>query len=129
MSRDRDQRLRRRANPGGRGVAGWLCRIFLRNVLSSGVVPQISAIMGPCAGGAVYSPAMTDFIVMVRDTSYMFITGPDVIKATTHEEVTMQDLGGADTHSTRSGVCHLEASDDESALLDDPRTAFVHAVE
>jgi propionyl-CoA carboxylase beta chain len=97
-------------------LAGY-ADIFLRNVLSSGVVPQISAIMGPCAGGAVYSPAMTDFIVMVRDTSYMFITGPDVIKATTHEEVTMQDLGGADTHSTRSGVCHLEASDDENALM------------
>jgi propionyl-CoA carboxylase beta chain len=104
-----------RIQEGVVSLAGY-ADIFLRNVLSSGVVPQISAIMGPCAGGAVYSPAMTDFIVMVRDTSYMFITGPDVIKATTHEEVTMQDLGGADTHSTRSGVCHLEASDDESAL-------------
>jgi propionyl-CoA carboxylase beta chain len=105
-----------RIQEGVVSLAGY-ADIFLRNVLSSGVVPQISAIMGPCAGGAVYSPAMTDFIVMVRDTSYMFITGPDVIKATTHEEVTMQDLGGADTHSTRSGVCHLEASDDEAALL------------
>ena len=105
-----------RIQEGVVSLAGY-ADIFLRNVLSSGVVPQISAIMGPCAGGAVYSPAMTDFIVMVRDTSYMFITGPDVIKATTHEEVTMQDLGGADTHSTRSGVCHLEATDDESALL------------
>jgi propionyl-CoA carboxylase beta chain len=105
-----------RIQEGVVSLAGY-ADIFLRNVLSSGVVPQISAIMGPCAGGAVYSPAMTDFIVMVRDTSYMFITGPDVIKATTHEEVTMQDLGGADTHSTRSGVCHLEASDDENALL------------
>src|ERR1700693_4221235 len=105
-----------RIQEGVLSLAGY-ADIFLRNLLSSGVVPQISAIMGPCAGGAVYSPAMTDFIVMVRDTSYMFITGPDVIKATTHEEVTMQDLGGADTHSTRSGVCHLEASDDESALL------------
>jgi propionyl-CoA carboxylase beta subunit len=105
-----------RIQEGVVSLAGY-ADIFLRNVLSSGVVPQISAIMGPCAGGAVYSPAMTDFIVMVRDTSYMFITGPDVIKATTHEEVTMQDLGGADTHSTRSGVCHLEAADDESALL------------
>src|ERR1700730_16112131 len=85
--------------------------------IQEGVVPQISCIMGPCAGGAVYSPAMTDFVVMVRDTSYMFITGPDVIKATTHEEVSMQDLGGADTHSMRSGVCHLEAADDQSALL------------
>jgi propionyl-CoA carboxylase beta chain len=105
-----------RIQEGVVSLAGY-ADIFLRNVLSSGVVPQISAIMGPCAGGAVYSPAITDFIVMVRDTSYMFITGPDVIKATTHEEVTMQDLGGADTHSTRSGVCHLEASDDESALM------------
>jgi propionyl-CoA carboxylase beta chain len=105
-----------RIQEGVVSLAGY-ADIFLRNVLSSGVVPQISAIMGPCAGGAVYSPAMTDFIVMVRDTSYMFITGPDVIKATTHEEVTMQDLGGADTHSTKSGVCHLEADDDEGALL------------
>jgi propionyl-CoA carboxylase beta chain len=105
-----------RIQEGVVSLAGY-ADIFLRNVMSSGVVPQISAIMGPCAGGAVYSPAMTDFIVMVRDTSYMFITGPDVIKATTHEEVTMQDLGGADTHSTRSGVCHLEADDDENALL------------
>ena len=105
-----------RIQEGVVSLAGY-ADIFLRNVLSSGVVPQISAIMGPCAGGAVYSPAMTDFIVMVRDTSYMFITGPDVIKATTHEEVTMQDLGGADTHSIKSGVCHLEATDDQNALL------------
>jgi propionyl-CoA carboxylase beta chain len=105
-----------RIQEGVVSLAGY-ADIFLRNVLSSGVVPQISAIMGPCAGGAVYSPAMTDFIVMVRDTSYMFITGPDVIKATTHEEVSMQALGGADTHSIKSGVCHLEAPDDESALL------------
>jgi propionyl-CoA carboxylase beta chain len=104
-----------RIQEGVVSLAGY-ADIFLRNVLSSGVVPQISAIMGPCAGGAVYSPAMTDFIVMVRDTSYMFITGPDVIKATTHEEVSMQALGGADTHSIKSGVCHLEAPDDESAL-------------
>jgi propionyl-CoA carboxylase beta chain len=105
-----------RIQEGVVSLAGY-AEIFLRNVLSSGVVPQISAIMGPCAGGAVYSPAMTDFIVMVRDTSYMFITGPDVIKATTHEEVSMQALGGADTHSMKSGVCHLEAPDDESALI------------
>src|ERR1700729_3804442 len=105
-----------RIQEGVKSLAGY-ADIFLRNVLSSGVVPQISAIMGPCAGGAVYSPAMTDFIVMVRDTSYMFITGPDVIKATTHEEVTMQDLGGADTHSQKSGVCHLEAQDDLGALM------------
>ena len=105
-----------RIQEGVVSLAGY-ADIFLRNVLSSGVVPQISAIMGPCAGGAVYSPAMTDFIVMVRDTSYMFITGPDVIKATTHEEVSMQALGGAETHSMKSGVCHLEAPDDESALI------------
>ncbi|HZO81489.1 MAG TPA: acyl-CoA carboxylase subunit beta [Candidatus Binataceae bacterium] len=105
-----------RIQEGVVSLAGY-ADIFLRNVMSSGVVPQISCIMGPCAGGAVYSPAMTDFIVMVRDTSYMFITGPDVIKATTHEEVSMQDLGGADTHATRSGVCHLEAPDDHGALL------------
>ncbi|HLW71674.1 MAG TPA: acyl-CoA carboxylase subunit beta [Candidatus Binataceae bacterium] len=105
-----------RIQEGVMSLAGY-ADIFLRNVLSSGVVPQISAIMGPCAGGAVYSPSMTDFVVMVRDTSYMFITGPDVIKATTHEEVTMQELGGADTHSTKSGVCHLEEADDAGALL------------
>ena len=115
-----------RIQEGVVSLAGY-ADIFLRNVMASGVVPQISCIMGPCAGGAVYSPAMTDFIVMVRDTSYMFITGPDVIKATTHEEVSMQDLGGADTHSIRSGVCHLEAADDQSALLDDARLALVHA--
>jgi propionyl-CoA carboxylase beta subunit len=105
-----------RIQEGVVSLAGY-ADIFLRNVLSSGVIPQISAILGPAAGGAVYSPAMTDFIVMVRDTSYMFITGPDVITATTHEEVTMQELGGADTHSQRSGVCHLEADDDQGALL------------
>ncbi len=104
-----------RIQEGVVSLAGY-AEIFLRNVLASGVVPQISAIMGPCAGGAVYSPAMTDFVVMVRNTSYMFITGPDVIRATTHEEVSMQELGGADTHSTKSGVCHLEADDDRSAL-------------
>ena len=105
-----------RIQEGVVSLAGY-ADIFLRNVMSSGVVPQISVVMGPCAGGAVYSPAMTDFIIMVRNTSYMFITGPDVIKATTHEEVTMEELGGADTHSTRSGVCDLEASDDQNALL------------
>src|SRR5271169_5385590 len=104
-----------RIQEGVVSLAGY-ADIFLRNVLASGVVPQISAIMGPCAGGAVYSPAMTDFIVMVRDTSYMFLTGPDVIRAATHEEVTMEELGGADTHSQKSGVCHLEADDDAGAL-------------
>lgn len=91
------------------GVAslGGYADIFLRNVLSSGVVPQISAIMGPCAGGAVYSPAITDFTVMVKNTSYMFITGPDVIKTVTHEEVTKEELGGAMTHNQTSGVAHF----------------------
>src|SRR5277367_42013 len=104
-----------RIQEGVASLAGY-ADIFLRNTLASGVIPQISAIMGPCAGGAVYSPALTDFIVMVRDTSYMFLTGPDVIRAATHEEVTMQELGGADTHSQKSGVCHLEADDDAGAL-------------
>src|SRR5271156_496922 len=104
-----------RIQEGVVSLAGY-ADIFLRNVLASGVIPQISVIMGPCAGGAVYSPAITDFIVMVRDTSYMFLTGPDVTRAATHEEVTMQELGGADTHSQKSGVCHLEADDDAGAL-------------
>src|SRR6185503_18966689 len=86
--------------------------IFLRNTLSSGVVPQISCIMGPCAGGAVYSPAITDFNIMVKDTSYMFITGPDVIKTVTHEEVTKEALGGAITHNSVSGVAHFAAESD-----------------
>jgi acetyl-CoA carboxylase carboxyltransferase component len=90
--------------------------IFFRNVQSSGVVPQISAIMGPCAGGAVYSPAMTDFIFMVEDTSYMFITGPDVVKTVTGEDVTQQELGGALTHATKSGVCTFTSADDKSCL-------------
>jgi propionyl-CoA carboxylase beta chain len=90
--------------------------IFLRNVLSSGVVPQISAIMGPCAGGAVYSPAITDFIVMVKGTGTMGITGPDVIKAVTHEEVTMEQLGGAMTHNSKSGVAHLAADSEEECI-------------
>jgi len=90
--------------------------VFLRNVLSSGVIPQISAIMGPCAGGAVYSPAMTDFIVMVTNTSNMFITGPDVVKAATHEEVTPEALGGALTHASKSGVAVLAAGSEEEAI-------------
>ena len=92
--------------------------IFYRNVKASGVTPQISVIMGPCAGGAVYSPAMTDFVFMVEDTSYMFITGPDVVKTVTGEDVTQQELGGADAHSARSGVAQFTASDDK-AVLDD----------
>ncbi|MBZ5641004.1 MAG: acyl-CoA carboxylase subunit beta [Acidobacteriia bacterium] len=104
-----------RIQEGVVSLAGY-ADIFLRNTLSSGVVPQISVIMGPCAGGAVYSPAITDFVVMVRDTSYMFITGPDVIRAVTHEEVTKEKLGGAMTHNTLSGVAHFAASDDRDAL-------------
>jgi propionyl-CoA carboxylase beta chain len=95
---------------------GGYADIFLRNTLASGVVPQISCIMGPCAGGAVYSPAITDFNIMVRDTSYMFITGPDVIKTVTHEEVTKEALGGAVTHNSISGVAHFAAESDEHAL-------------
>lgn len=91
--------------------------IFLRNTKYSGVVPQISAIMGPCAGGAVYSPALTDFIFMVKDSSYMFVTGPDVIKTVTHEEVSKEDLGGAQTHNVKSGVAHFAAENDKHLLL------------
>ena len=100
------------------GVAslGGYADIFLRNTLASGVVPQISAILGPCAGGAVYSPAITDFNVMVRDTSYMFVTGPDVIRTVTHEEVTKDELGGAMTHNSRSGVAHFAVDDDRACL-------------
>jgi propionyl-CoA carboxylase beta chain len=96
---------------------GGYADIFLRNTLASGVIPQISAIMGPCAGGAVYSPAITDFIVMVDKTSYMFVTGPDVIKTVTHEEVTKEQLGGASTHNSTSGVAHFLAHNDEECLL------------
>jgi len=95
---------------------GGYADIFLRNTLASGVVPQISCIMGPCAGGAVYSPAITDFNIMVKDTSYMFITGPDVIKTVTHEDVTKEELGGAATHNRISGVAHFAADSDEHAL-------------
>jgi propionyl-CoA carboxylase beta chain len=104
-----------RIQEGVVSLAGY-AEIFLRNTIASGVVPQISAIMGPCAGGAVYSPAITDFNIMVKSTSYMFITGPDVIKTVTHEEVTKEELGGADTHSTRSGVAHFAVDDDASCL-------------
>ena len=101
------------------GVAslGGYADVFQRNVLASGVIPQISMIMGPCAGGAVYSPAMTDFIFMVKDTSYMFVTGPDVVKTVTHEEVTAEELGGAVTHTTRSGVADAAFENDIEALL------------
>ncbi len=95
---------------------GGYADIFLRNTLASGVVPQISAIMGPCAGGAVYSPALTDFVFMVEHTSYMFITGPDVIRAVTHEEVSKEDLGGAHAHAATSGVCHFTAGSDAACI-------------
>jgi propionyl-CoA carboxylase beta chain len=95
---------------------GGYADIFLRNTLASGVIPQISCIMGPCAGGAVYSPAITDFNIMVKDTSYMFITGPDVIKTVTHETVTKDELGGAMTHNQKSGVAHFAAADDQHCL-------------
>ena len=104
-----------RIQEGVVSLAGY-ADIFLRNTLASGVIPQISCIMGPCAGGAVYSPAITDFNVMVKDTSYMFITGPDVIKTVTHEEVTKDELGGAMTHNQKSGVAHFAAEDDEHCL-------------
>ena len=104
-----------RIQEGVMSLAGY-ADIFLRNTLASGVIPQISAILGPCAGGAVYSPAITDFIFMTRDTSYMFITGPDVIKTVTHEDVTKQQLGGAMTHNAKSGVAHFIAPDDADCL-------------
>jgi acetyl-CoA carboxylase carboxyltransferase component len=95
---------------------GGYADIFLRNTLASGVIPQISVIMGPCAGGAVYSPALTDFIIMVRDSSYMFVTGPEVVKTVTHEEVSFEGLGGASVHSEISGVCHMAADSEADAL-------------
>src|SRR5688572_13750938 len=104
-----------RIQEGVLSLAGY-ADIFLRNTLASGVIPQISAIMGPCAGGAVYSPAITDFTLMVKNTSYMFVTGPDVIRTVTHEEVTKEELGGASIHTTISGVAHLAAPDEASAL-------------
>ena len=109
------------------GVAslGGYAEIFLRNVLASGVVPQISVIMGPCAGGAVYSPAMTDFTIMVEGTSYMFVTGPNVVKTVTHEEVDSEYLGGATTHTTISGVAHLAARD-EATAMDHVRSLLAH---
>jgi len=102
---------------------GGYADIFLRNTLASGVIPQISAVLGPCAGGAVYSPAITDFIYMVRGTSYMFVTGPNVVKTVTHEDVTMEQLGGADTHASTSGVAHF-ACDSELACLQHIRELF-----
>lgn len=106
-----------RIQEGVRSLGGY-ADIFFRNVQSSGVVPQISAIMGPCAGGAVYSPAITDFTIMVEETSYMFVTGPNVVKTVTNEEVSSEELGGASTHSTKSGVTHITAANDIQCLLE-----------
>ena len=97
--------------------------------MASGVVPQISAIMGPCAGGAVYSPAITDFIYMVEGTSYMFVTGPDVIKTVTHEEVSKEDLGGAHTHAATSGVSHFTRPERRGLPAGDPRSALLSAIQ
>lgn len=105
-----------RIQEGVESLAGY-ADIFMQNVRASGVVPQISAILGPCAGGAVYSPALTDFIFMTKETSYMFVTGPDVIRTVTHEEVTKNELGGATTHNSKSGVAHFRAEDDRQAMM------------
>lgn len=105
-----------RIQEGVQSLAGY-AEIFLKNTLASGVIPQISAIMGPCAGGAVYSPALTDLIFMVKDTSYMFVTGPDVVKSVTHEEVSFEDLGGASVHSSKSGVSHVVGENETETLL------------
>ncbi|MGH3137688.1 MAG: acyl-CoA carboxylase subunit beta, partial [Gaiellaceae bacterium] len=102
-----------RIQEGVVSLAGY-AEIFWRNVQASGVVPQISLVMGPCAGGAVYSPAITDFVLMVEETSYMFITGPDVVKTVTGEDVSFEELGGAGTHATKSGVAHFTAPDEET---------------
>ena len=106
-----------RIQEGVRSLGGY-ADIFYRNVQASGVIPQISAIMGPCAGGAVYSPAMTDFTMMVEDSSYMFVTGPNVVKTVTNETVTSEELGGASTHSTKSGVAHITSTNDIECLED-----------
>src|SRR5215510_6935880 len=105
-----------RIQEGVASLAGY-AEVFQRNVLASGVIPQISLIMGPCAGGAVYSPAMTDFIFMVKDSSYMFVTGPDVVKTVTNEVVTQEELGGAITHTTKSGVADVAFENDIDALM------------
>jgi propionyl-CoA carboxylase beta chain len=106
-----------RIQEGVRSLGGY-ADIFFKNVQASGVIPQISAIMGPCAGGAVYSPAMTDFTMMVEETSYMFVTGPNVVKTVTNETVTSEELGGASTHSTKSGVAHCTSANDVACLED-----------
>src|SRR5690606_42739 len=104
-----------RIQEGVVSLAGY-ADIFYRNTMASGVIPQLSAIMGPCAGGAVYSPALTDFVMMVEDTSYMFVTGPNVVKTVTHEEVSSEDLGGAKAHAEKSGVNHFTATNAVEAL-------------
>src|SRR5215831_12460250 len=109
-----------RIQDGVASLAGY-AEVFERNVLASGVVPQVSMIMGPCAGGAVYSPAMTDFIFMVKDTSYLFVTGPEVVKTVTHESVTQEELGGAVAHTARSGVADLAFENDIDAILETRR--------
>src|SRR5210317_1072126 len=106
-----------RIQEGVRSLGGY-ADIFYRNVQSSGVIPQISAIMGPCAGGAVYSPAMTDFTIMVEETSYMFVTGPNVVKTVTNETVSSEELGGASTHATKSAVAHITASNDVTCMME-----------
>ena len=106
-----------RIQEGVNSLAGY-GEIFFRNPLASGVIPQISVILGPCAGGAVYSPAMTDFIFMVRESSHMFITGPDVVKTMTGEDVTLEELGGAMSHASKSGVATFVAADEKSCLDD-----------
>src|SRR5919205_57865 len=105
-----------RIQEGVASLAGY-ADVFQRNVLASGVIPQVSMVMGPCAGGAVYSPAMTDFIFMVKDSSYMFVTGPDVVKTVTHETVTQEELGGAITHTQKSGIADLAFENDVEALI------------
>ncbi len=105
-----------RIQEGVESLAGY-ADIFYNNVISSGVIPQISAILGPCAGGAVYSPALTDFIFMVNEKSHMFVTGPDVIKTVTHEEVSKEELGGANTHNSKSGVAHFNGADEDQTLM------------
>jgi propionyl-CoA carboxylase beta chain len=108
---------------------GGYADIFYKNTLASGVVPQISAIMGPCAGGAVYSPAITDFVLMVENTSYMFVTGPNVVKTVTHEEVSFEELGGATTHATKSGVTHFKCDHEAAVHPDDQNTVVLHSAE
>ncbi len=117
-----------RIQEGVRSLGGY-ADIFYRNVLSSGVIPQISAIMGPCAGGAVYSPAITDFTLMVENTSYMFVTGPNVVKTVTNEEVSSEELGGASTHSTKSGVTHLTAANDMECIATGKKIIKLYAAE